>query len=73
MRKGFLLREKRLGLHPVRRERGKRASNSSTYERDPKQYTNLAILPEFKPVVDSFKTKLAAKLVEVRDNDLGLE
>jgi iduronate 2-sulfatase len=41
-------------------------------KKDPKQYTNLAEKPEFKSVVDGFKAKLAAKLKEVRANDLGL-
>ena len=39
--------------------------------RDPKQYTNLAGKPEFAAVVDQYKAKLAAKLRELRDNDLG--
>jgi iduronate 2-sulfatase len=39
--------------------------------KDPKQYTNLAAKPEFQPVVEAFKTKLAAKLEAVRTNDLG--
>jgi len=39
--------------------------------KDPKQYTNLAGKPEFAPVVDAFKAKLAAKLRAVRENDLG--
>ena len=38
---------------------------------DPKQYTNLAAKTEFESVVRDFKTKLAAKLQAVRDNDLG--
>ena len=37
---------------------------------DPKQYTNLAMKPEFAGVVDLFKLRLAAKLKEVRTNDL---
>jgi iduronate 2-sulfatase len=37
---------------------------------DPKQYTNLAENPEFAPTVSEFKTKLAAKLRAVRNNDL---
>ena len=37
---------------------------------DPKQYTNLAGKPEYSHVVDSFKTKLAAKMSAIRNNDL---
>jgi len=38
---------------------------------DPKQYTNLAAMPEHQSTVERFKAKLAAKLREVRENDLG--
>jgi arylsulfatase A-like enzyme/Zn-dependent M28 family amino/carboxypeptidase len=38
---------------------------------DPKQYTNLAPKAEYAPVVAAFKKKLAAKLAQVRTNDLG--
>jgi iduronate 2-sulfatase len=41
--------------------------------RDPKQYTNLATKPEFAPVVAEFKSRMTAKLREVRTNDLGLK
>ncbi|MBI3469630.1 MAG: sulfatase [Planctomycetes bacterium] len=37
---------------------------------DPQQFTNLAGRSEYESVVDAFKGKLAAKLREVRDNDL---
>jgi iduronate 2-sulfatase len=37
---------------------------------DPKQYANLAGKPEFAAKVAEFKAKLAAKLAEVRANDL---
>ena len=40
-------------------------------ENDPKQYTNLALNPEYTDVVDDFKEKLKDKLKEVRTNDLG--
>ncbi len=42
-------------------------------KKDPKQYTNLARLPEYAPVVESFKEKLKEKLAEVRNNDLGID
>ena len=38
--------------------------------KDPKQYTNLAQMPEYRPVVDRFKAKFAAKIKAVRTNDL---
>jgi len=42
-------------------------------EKDPKQYTNLANIPEYASVVDDFKEKLKEKLISVRTNDLGIE
>ncbi len=41
--------------------------------KDPKQYTNLAENPDYTNVVADFKTKLKAKLAEVRNNDLGID
>ena len=38
--------------------------------KDPKQYTNLAGNPEYKELVEEFKTKMTAKLQAVRANDL---
>lgn len=38
---------------------------------DPQQVTNLANKPEFATTVDAFKKKLAEKLRELRENDLG--
>ena len=38
---------------------------------DPRQFHNLAGKPESRKVVDQFKEKMAAKLKEVRANDLG--
>ena len=35
-----------------------------------KQYTNLAELPEHAEVLNKFKKKFAAKMKELRDNDL---
>lgn len=40
-------------------------------EKDPQQFTNLAASPEHQAVVEGFKARLAAKLREVRANDLG--
>ncbi|MEQ6120949.1 sulfatase [Reichenbachiella sp. MALMAid0571] len=42
-------------------------------KKDPKQYTNLAANPKYKKVVNEFKEKLKSKLLEVRNNDLGIE
>ena len=39
-------------------------------EKDPKQYTNLALLPEYQKTVQKFQKKLKKKLQEVRTNDL---
>src|SRR5690606_34773181 len=41
-------------------------------EKDPKQYTNLANSPAHQAIVAEFKAKFAAKMKEVRTNDLGL-
>ena len=60
---------RQLGLHPVRRGclGGHRAVR---HGQRPQQYTNLAGKPEFAPVVDGFRAKLAARMAEVQDNDL---
>ena len=71
MRKGFLLREKKWACIQYG-ENAEKGIELYDNERDPKHYTNLALQPEYKPVVDSFKKKLATKLAEVRNNDLGL-
>ena len=70
MRQGFLLREDRYAYIQYG-ENASRGIELFDTQRAPKQYTNLAALPEYKPVVDAFKTKLADKLKAVRDNDLG--
>ena len=41
-------------------------------EKDPKQFTNLAELKDYKVVVNTFKDKLKNKLKEVRVNDLNI-
>ncbi|GAA3575566.1 sulfatase [Snuella lapsa] len=41
-------------------------------ENDPKQYTNLANIPEYAKTVTFFKKKLEKKLKKVRANDLGI-
>ncbi len=42
-------------------------------EKDPGQYTNLALLPKYSDKVKSFQKKLNQKLKEVRTNDLGID
>ncbi|NQU49104.1 MAG: sulfatase [Planctomycetes bacterium] len=40
-------------------------------KKDPKQYTNLALDPKYADVVASFQKRLAAKLTEIKTNDLA--
>ena len=68
--KGFLLREDKWAYLQYE-EDASRGIELFDMVKDPKQYTNLAAKPEFASVVESFKTKLAAKMKEVRANDLG--
>ncbi|MGV8963669.1 MAG: sulfatase [Candidatus Saccharimonadaceae bacterium] len=42
-------------------------------EYDEKQYNNLAENPKFQDIVQEFQMKLKNKLIEVRDNDLGIQ
>ena len=41
--------------------------------KDPQQFTNLAEEKSHRKIVEEYKVKLAAKLKEVRTNDLGLK
>ena len=69
MRKGFLLREHKYAYIQY----GEDASGGLELfdtEEDPKQYTNLADSPAHQHVVADFRSKMAAKLEAVRDNDL---
>ena len=68
-RRGFLLREDRWAYIQYH-EDASAGIELFDMEQDPQQYTNLAGLPEYAPVVARFKAKLAEKLREVRDNDL---
>jgi iduronate 2-sulfatase len=68
--KGFLLREDRWAYIQYG-EKAERGIELFDMQNDPKQYTNLAGKPDYEPVVASFKAKLAAKMREVRTNDLG--
>ena len=67
--RGYLLREEKWAFIQYR-EDASGGMELFDMEADPKQYTNLARKAEYKDVVDRFKAKLAAKLREVRDNDL---
>ena len=68
--KGFLLREDKWAYLQYA-EDASQGVELFDMVNDPKQYANLAGKPEFAPVVEGFKAKLAAKLRAVRDNDLG--
>jgi iduronate 2-sulfatase len=68
--KGFLLREDKWAYIQYA-EDASRGIELFDMDKDPQQYTNLAGKPEFTPVVERFQARLAAKLREVRDNDLG--
>ena len=69
MRKGFLLREHKYAYIQY----GEDASGGIELydvQTDGKQFTNLAVDPKNKILVEEYQAKMAAKLVEVRDNDL---
>ncbi len=70
-RKGFLLRDDKWAYIQYE-ENASRGIELFDMEKDPKQYTNLAEKPEHKSRVTDFKARLAAKLKEVRTNDLGI-
>ncbi len=69
MRKGFLLREDRW-VYIQYKEDASAGMELFDMQNDPKQYTNLASLPEHSKRVEHFKIKLAKKLQEIRNNDL---
>ncbi len=69
MRKGFLLREDRWSYIQYTEDASKGIELFDCHA-DPQQYTNLAADPKYAEVVEEFKEKLAAKLAEVRQNDL---
>lgn len=68
--KGFLLRDERYAYLQYQEDA---AGGIELFDavKDPKQYTNLALRPEYAAVVQEYRGKLAAKLAEVRTNDLG--
>lgn len=67
--RGFLLREDKWAYIQYK-EDAAGGIELFDMERDPKQYTNLAGMPDYEPVVARFKVKLAEKLRAIRDNDL---
>ncbi len=67
--RGFLLREDRWAYIQYG-ENGGGGRELFDMDRDPKQYTNLADHPDHRQRVEAFQAKLAAKLQEVRTNDL---
>jgi len=69
MRKGFLLREHGYAYIQYG-EKAERGIELFDMKRDPKQFTNLAGGKQHHKLVERFRAKMAAKLREVRDNDL---
>ncbi len=67
--RGFLLREEKWAYIQYG-EKAERGIELFDMVKDPKQYTNLAELPDYQPVVETFKAKFAAKMQAVRANDL---
>jgi iduronate 2-sulfatase len=66
---GFLLRDDRWAYMQYGEE-AERGVELYDMRQDPKQYTNLAAKPEYAAKVAEFQARLAAKLREVRTNDL---
>ena len=69
MRKGFLLREERYAYMQYGEDAAGGIELFDT-QNDPQQYTNLVDDPAHAATVARFKTKLATKLRDVRNNDL---
>lgn len=69
MRRGFLLREHRYAYLQYN-EDASGGIELFDMDKDPKQFINLATDPQYADLVAEFKAKMAAKLEEVRDNDL---
>ena len=51
-------------------KKGEKGLQLFDMKKDPKQYTNLAENPDFAHIVERFKTRLAAKLEDLGNNDL---
>ncbi|MFP6676977.1 MAG: sulfatase [Pirellulaceae bacterium] len=71
MRRGFLLREDQWAYIQYKEDASGGVELFDTNS-DPKQYTNLAENPKYAQVVRRFKEDLAAKMKDVRTNDLGI-
>ena len=68
MRKGFLLRTHHWAYIQYK-EDGSGGIELFDTRKDPGQFTNLALNPEYyKSIVDTFKARMAGKLKAVRDN-----
>ncbi len=67
--RGFLLREDKWAYIQYG-EKAERGIELFDMVKDPKQYTNLAQVPEYHQIVEDFKVKFAAKMKTIRANDL---
>ena len=70
--KGFLLREQDWAFIAYGRN-GQGDQELFDMKQDPKQFTNLAKDPKYGQTLARFQKQMAAKLKEVRTNDLGLK
>ena len=70
MQKGFLLREENWAFMQYG-EDAARGVELFDMDADPKQYKNLATDPDYAEQLARFKAQMAAKLKELRANDLG--
>ncbi len=68
-RKGFLLREDHWAYIQYQ-EDASGGIELFDMHKDPQQYHNLAKSKEHEKIVEEFKNKFAAKMAEIRDNDL---
>ncbi len=69
MRNGFLLRERKWAYIQYG-EQAEQGIELFDMDQDPNQYTNLVNSPSHQSVLTDMKAKLAAKLLQVRTNDL---
>lgn len=70
MRKGFLLRTHHWAYIQYEEDASEGIELFDT-TKDPGQFTNLALNPQYKSIVDTFKARMTGKLRAVRDNDLN--
>ncbi len=70
--KGFLLREENWAYIAYGKD-GQGDEELFDMKQDPKQFTNLAKDPQYGQTLIRFQKQMAAKLKEVRTNDLGLK